>query len=79
MRVLMQMFRSSNRFLAIWARLLFASFIYLSPIILISVLIAIVQDIYDRVRSKEKAELRKLRLRIVAKFQSTNGFGAYAG
>ena len=67
-----QMFPISSGFLAIWSTLLLASFIYILPIVLISVLIATVQDIYDRVRSKEKAELRRLRLRIVAKFQSVN-------
>ena len=75
--VLMQMFRSSKNPLGVWATLLFASFIYILPIVLIGVLIAIVQDIYDRVRSKEKAELRRLRLRIVAKFQSTLRVGAF--
>ena len=72
--MVMQMFRSLNSFLAFWATFLFASFIYLLPIVLISVLIAIVQDVYDRVRSKEKAELRKLRLQIIARFQSANVF-----
>ena len=67
-----QMFPSSSDFLAIWSTLLLASFIYILPIVLISVLIATVQDIYDRVRSKEKAELRRLRLQLVARFQSVN-------
>ena len=74
--VLTQMFRSSSGVLAVWATLLFASFVYIGPILLISLLIAVLTDTYDRVRAKEKAELRKLRLRIVASCQlSERGFG----
>ena len=74
--VLMQMFRSSSGVLAVWATLLFASFVYIGPILLISLLIAVLTDTYDRVRTKERAELRKLRLRIVASCQlSERGFG----
>ena len=70
--VLVQMFRSSSNLLAVWATLLFASFIYIGPIVLISLLIAILTDTYDKVRSKEKAELTKLRLRIMARCRLEN-------
>ena len=60
------MFRSSDHLFAFWATLLFTSFVYIAKIVLISLLIVILADTYERVRSKEKAELRKLRLRIGA-------------
>ena len=68
----MQMFRSSSDPLTVWVTLLFATFICIAPVLLINLLVAVLTDTYDRVRAKEKAELRKLRLKIVAKCQAPN-------
>ena len=58
----MQMLRPPGDFLAIWRTLLFYSFIYIGPIVLMSLLISILTDTHDRVRSKEKAEQAMYRL-----------------
>ena len=67
--VSIQMFRHSSSLLAAWAAILFGSFVFIGPIVLLSLLVGILTDTYDRVRSSEKAELRKFRMRIVVKLQ----------
>ena len=52
----MQMLRPSSDFLTVWRALLFNSFVYIGPIVLMSLLVSILTDTHDRVRAKEKAE-----------------------
>ena len=52
----MQMLRPASSFLKIWRALLFNSFVYVGPIVLMSLLVSILTDTHDRVRSRETAE-----------------------
>ena len=52
----MQMLRPASDFLTVWRVFLFNSFVYVGPIVLMSLLVSILTDTHDRVRSKEKAE-----------------------
>ena len=52
----MQMLRPASDFLTVWRALMYNSFIYVGPIVLMSLLISILTDTHDRVRSKEKTE-----------------------
>ena len=52
----MQMLRRTDDFIKIWRALLFNSFFYVGPIVLMSLLISILTDTHDRVRSRETAE-----------------------
>ena len=58
----MQMLRPASDFLKIWRTLLFNSFVYIGPIVLISLLVSILTDTHDRVRSRETAEQTMYRL-----------------
>ena len=58
------MLRPADDFLTVWRALLFNSFVYVGPIVLMSLLVAILTDTYDRVRSKEKAEQAMHRLQV---------------
>ena len=42
--------------------MLFNSFVYVGPIVLMSLLVSILTDTHDRVRSKEKAEQAMCRM-----------------
>ena len=61
----MQMLRPSSDFLTVWRALLFNSFVYIGPIALMSLLISILTDTHDRVRSKEIGEQTMYRLQAV--------------
>ena len=58
----MQMLRPASDFLAVWRALLFNSFVYVGPIVLMSLLVSILTDTHDRVRSTEKAEQAMYRM-----------------
>ena len=56
-----QVFRSTDTFIGVWRSLLFNGFIFVGGIVLLSLLIAILGDTYNRVRSTEEEELVKCR------------------
>ena len=56
------MLRPSSDFLTIWRALLFNSFVFIGPIVLMSLLVSILTDTHDRVRSKEMSEQTMYRL-----------------
>ena len=60
------MFRSTDTFIGKWRALLFNSFIFAGGVVLISLLIAILSDVYDSVKLKEPCVLVKDRASIVA-------------
>ena len=66
-------FRTSN-FRTIWTTLLYNSFVYIGPIVLMSLLVAILTDTHDRVRSKEEAEQSMHRLQATRKCAMVGGF-----
>lgn len=52
-------------FVPVWRNIFFDVFLFVGPIVLLSLLISIVQDTYDKVRRSEEAEVIKCRARIV--------------
>ena len=60
--ILVQMLHPASGFLTIWRALLFNSFIYTGPIVLMSLLVSILTDTHDRVRSEEEVEQSMYRL-----------------
>ena len=58
------MFRSTDTFIGVWRSLLFNGFIFVGGIVLLSLLIAILGDTYNSVRSTEKEELVKCRAKM---------------
>ena len=71
---LVQMLRPSADFLTVWRALLFNSFVYVGPIVLMSLLVSILTDTHDRVRSKEISERTMHRLQAVS---NCNMIGAF--
>ena len=71
---LTQMIYHNNRFLEIWTFLLFNSFVYIGPIVLSSLLVAILTDTHDRVRSKEEAVQSMHRLQATRKCAMIGAF-----
>lgn len=59
-------FRMSDGWLSVWRRFLFDAFLFLGPIVLLSLLISILGDTYDKVRLRQEAELFKCRVQIVS-------------
>lgn len=60
------MFRSApDGFLSLWRSALFNVFLFLGPVVILSLLISILGDTYDRVKLTQEAELFKVRARMV--------------
>lgn len=56
---------STPMFVYSWRKALFDSFLFLGPILMLSLLVSILGDTYDRVRLNEKAEQIKARARVI--------------
>ena len=71
---LMQIIFPTSNFRTIWTALLYNSFVYIGPIVLMSLLVAILTDTHDRVRSKEEAQQLMHRLQATRKCAMVGGF-----
>ena len=71
----LQVFQFKGGFLSITRSILFDAFVFVGGIVLLSLLVAILSDTYDRVKLKEKAELTKCRALMAGWLAFTRSIG----